>query len=128
MPPVQPSKGQLEAEITKAIIQLEREHLGRGPQEARTWIIQDLVLIRLKGVLTPAEEKLARDTEGKNLIKQVRTQLIEGARPILEEIVRNITGVSVVSLHSDISTKTGERIIVLTLAEDLEARLGRQVR
>ncbi|MFQ5855897.1 MAG: DUF2294 domain-containing protein [Anaerolineae bacterium] len=119
------TKGQLEAEITKAIIQFEREHLGRGPMEARTWIIQDVIFIRLKGVLTPAEEKLARDPEGKDLIKRVRMQLIEGSRPMLEDIVRRITEVSVVSLHSDVSTKTGERIIVFTLAEDLEARFSR---
>ncbi len=122
--PVQLSKGQLEAEITKAIIQFEREHLGRGPQEARTWIIQDVIFIRLKGVLTPAEEKLARDPEGRDLIKRVRMQLIEGSRPMLEDLVRRIIEVPIISLHSDISTRTGERIIVLTLGEDLEARLG----
>ena len=125
MPPTRPSKGQLEAEITKAIIQFERDHLGRGPQEARTWIIQDMILIRLKGVLTPAEEKLAQDPEGKNLIKQVRTQLIEGSRSLLESIIQDITEVPAISLHSDISTKTGERMIILTMAKDLEARLSR---
>ena len=122
--PAQLSKGQLEAEITKAIIQFEREHLGRGPQEARTWIIQDVIFIRLKGVLTPAEEKLARDPEGRDLIKRVRMQLIEGSRPMLEDLVQRIIEVPIISLHSDISTRTGERIIVLTLGEDLEARLG----
>ncbi|NOZ29424.1 MAG: DUF2294 domain-containing protein [Chloroflexi bacterium] len=125
MPLVQPSKGQMEAEITKAIIQFEREHLGRGPQEARAWIIQDLILVRLKGVLTPAEAKLAQDTEGRNLIKQVRMQLIEGSRPLLEAMIQDITGVSVVSLHSDVSTQTGERIIVFTLAENLEHKINR---
>ena len=128
MPPVQPSKGQMEAEITKAIIQFEREHLGRGPQEARTWIIQDLILVRLKGVLTPAETKLAQDAEGRNLIKQVRMQLIEGSRPLLEKMIQDITGVSVVSLHSDVSTQTGERIIVFTLAENLEHKISGKVR
>jgi uncharacterized protein YbcI len=125
MPASRSSKGQLEAEITKAVIQFEREHLGRGPHEARTWIIQDMILIRLKGVLTPAEEKLAEDEEGKNLIKQMRMQLIERSRSLLESMIQGVTGVPVVSLHSDISTKTGERVIILTLAEDLEARFRR---
>lgn len=125
MSSIRSSKGQLEAEITRAIIQFEREHLGRGPQEARTWIIQDMILIRLKGVLTPAEEKLAQDPEGKNLIKQVRTQLIEGSRSLLESIIQDITKVPAISLHSDISTKTGERVIILTMAQDLEARFSR---
>lgn len=123
--PIQRSKGQIEAAITKAMIQFEREHMGRGPRDARTWLIQDMVLVRLLGVLTPAEEKLAQDPDGKALLKQVRTQLIESSRPLIESIIREITGVAVISLHSDISTRSGERIIVLTLAENLEARFGR---
>ena len=123
--PTQQSKGQIEAAISKAMIQFEREHMGRGPRDARTWLIQDMVLVRLLGVLTPAEEKLAQEPEGKTLLKQVRTQLIESSRPLLESIVLDITDVPVTSLHSDISTRTGERIILLTMAENLEVRFGR---
>lgn len=117
------TKGQLEAKIATAITQFEREHLGRGPQEVQAWIIQDLILVRLKRVLTPAEEKLARDAEGQRLIKEVRKQLIEGSRSLLDEMILALTGVEAVSLHSDISVKTGERIFCFTLAENLEARL-----
>jgi uncharacterized protein YbcI len=115
-------KGQLESEISASITQFEREHLGRGPKEVRTWILQDMILIRLRGVLTPAEEKLASDPEGHHLVKEVRTRLIEGARPILGEMIERLTGIQALSLHSDMSIKKGERIIVFTLAEDLEAR------
>ena len=124
MSPLQ-TKGQLEAKIATAITQFEREHLGRGPQEVRSWIIQDLILVRLKRVLTPAEEKLAQDPAGHRLVKEVRRQLIEGSRSMLDEMILDLAGVRVVSLHSDISVKTGERIIVFTLAENLEAKLGR---
>lgn len=123
--PFQITKGQLEAEIAKAITQFEREHLGRGPREARCWIIEDLILVRLRGVLTPAEERLARDPEGRSLVKQVRMQLMESSRPLLEDIIQRMTGIPLVSLHSDISTRTGERILVFSLAEDLETRFHR---
>ena len=116
------TKGQLEAKIATAITQFDREHLGRGPHKVRAWIIQDMILLRLQGVLTPAEEKLARDPEGHRLIKEVRQQLIEGSRSILDEMILHLTEIQVVSLHCDISIKTGERIIVFTLAEDLESR------
>ena len=119
------TKGQVEAKIATAITQFEREHLGRGPQEARAWIIQDLILVRLKGVLAPAEEKLAQDPEGHRLVKEVRRQLIEGSRSLLDEMIQDLTGVWIVSLHSDISVKTGERVIVFVLSEDLEAKLRR---
>ena len=119
------TKGQLEAEIAKAITQFDREHLGRGPHVVRAWIIQDMILLRLQGVLTPAEETLARDSEGHHLIKQVRMQLIEGSRSLLDQMIQRLTGVEVLSLHSDMSIKRGERIILFTLAEDLEAKFRR---
>jgi uncharacterized protein YbcI len=116
------TKGQLEAKIATAITQFDREHLGRGPHEVRAWIIQDMILLRLQGVLTPAEEKLARDPEGHRLIKEVRKQLIEGSREMLDDMIHGLTGAQVFSLHSDMSIKRGERIIVFTLSEDLESR------
>jgi uncharacterized protein YbcI len=117
---VKKTKGQLEAEISTAVTQFERDHLGRGPKEARTFIIQDMILIRLKGVLTPAEEKLAADRDGAQLIKQVRLRLIESSRPLLEQIITEKTGAVVTTLHTDISSRTGERIFVLCLNKNLE--------
>ena len=111
-------KGQLEAEISEAIITFERESLGRGPEETKTYIIDDMVLVRLRGVLTRAEKELARTVErarGRDLIKQVRIELLEKARPLLEAIVADATGRRVLSLHTDISTATGERLIVFVL-------------
>ena len=112
------TRGQVEAELSQAVIKFEREYMGRGPEETRSYLLGDMVLIRLRGVLTPAEKQLAQSaeyTEGGRLVKQVRMQLLEKARSLLEAIVRDITGRKVVSLHTDISTKTGERIIVWTL-------------
>lgn len=119
------SKGQVEAQIAAAMTTFEREQMGRGPREVRVWIIEDMILIRLHGVLTPAEERLSADANGRHLLKQVRTRLIENSRNVLEEAVEKLTGVSAISLHSDLSIRTGERVIVLTLAENLEARLRR---
>lgn len=118
MPKNSKTKGQLEAEISEAIIQFEKEYMGRGPKEARTFIFEDMVLIRLRGVLTPAEKQLAKvnngDT-GRTLIKQVRRELIEKARQLLESIIKDILQLNVVSMHTDISTVTGEKIIVFSL-------------
>lgn len=116
------TRGEVEAEFTKAIIKLEKEFLGRGPLEARTFLVNDMVLVRLRGVLTPAEEKLAETMEGKNLVKESRRQLFETSRPFLEEMVRTILVCNVISMHSDISTKTNERVVVLTVDTNLEER------
>ena len=117
------TKGQLEAEISTAITKFEKEHLGRGPKEANTFIIEDMILIRLKSILTPAEENLAIDGEGAQIIKQIRRRLIESSRTLLEDIIKNITDASILSLHTDISTKTGERVFVFCLDKNLGSEL-----
>lgn len=124
------TKGQLEAEVSEAVIRFEREYMGRGPDETRAYLIDDMVLVRLQRVLTPAEKRLAEseDARGRALIKQVRSELIEKGRPILEKLVQDIVGQRVVSLHTDISTATGERVIIFRLAACPRVREARAAR
>jgi uncharacterized protein YbcI len=114
------TKGEIEAEITKEVIKFEKEYLGRGPLDARTFLVNDMVLVRLRGVLTPAEEKLIESKDGRTLVKEARRQLFETSRPIIEGFIKDILGTELIDLFSDISTDTGERIIVLTMGRDLE--------
>jgi len=118
------TKGQIEADFTKAIIRFEKEYLGRGPKDARTYIIDDMIFVRLRGLLTLAEQKLAETKEGCDLVKNTRSQLFESSRPLLEALVNKITGANLISLHTDMSSHTGERIIVLTTDTDLEKQFG----
>lgn len=120
------TKGKIEAEISEAMVQFEIDFMGRGPKEAKAHIIEDMVLVRLKGVLTPAEQQLTKGKDGVELIKKVRSTLIENAKPILSQVISDITGGKVMTLHTDISTASGERIIVFTLDRDLEKSLPRK--
>jgi uncharacterized protein YbcI len=113
------SRGEAEAEFTKAVIKFEKEYLGRGPLEARTFFIHDMILVRLRGILSPAEYKLAEKPEGRTLVKESRRQLFESSRPLIEQIVDEVVGCKLISLHTDMSTQTGERVIVLTVDIDL---------
>lgn len=119
MSPKRKTRGEAEAEFTRAIIRFEKDYLGRGPLDARTYFLQDMVVVRLRGVLTPAELKLAERPEGKTLVKETRRQLFETSRPLLEVIVRDVIDCNMISLHTDMSTKTGERIVVFTVDIDL---------
>ena len=119
------TRGELESEFTKAMIRLEKEYLGRGPLDARTFFVDDMILVRLRGVLTQAELKLSETTQGSNLIKETRRQLFETSRPLLETIVDEILGCGVKSFHSDISTRNNERIVVLTVTQNLELQIKR---
>ena len=120
------TKGEIEAEISDAIVTFEVEHMGRGPTEVRSFIIEDMVLVRLKGVLTQAEQQLAKSSEGVDLIKMMRTTLIRNAEPILFQVIGDITGVKPVSLYTDISAARGERVIVFTLDCNFEKTLPRK--
>lgn len=114
------TQGEIEAAVCDGINRFERDYMGRGPKEIHAYLIDALLVIRLQGVLTAAEQQLVGAPpaeKGRNLLKQVRTQLIETARPILETMVQEVTGVKAISLHHDISTVTGEEMILFTLTE-----------
>jgi uncharacterized protein YbcI len=114
------TQGEIEAAICEGVARFEQEYMGRGPKDIRTHLIGDLLVVRLQGVLTAAEQQLAKSLapeKGRDLLKQVRTQLIETARPVMEAMVHEATGVKVLSLHQDISTATGEEVLLFTLAE-----------
>jgi len=113
------SQGEIEAAICAGISRFEQETRGRGPKDINAYLLGDLLVVRLQGLLTPGEQQLAKipSEKGRDLLKQVRTHLIESAKPLLQVLVQDITGVNVVSLHHDISTVTGEAFIIFTLAE-----------
>ena len=114
------TSGEIEAAICRGMSRFAQECMGRGPKDVHTHLIGDLLVVRLQGVLTAAEQHLVKTLQaekGRDLLKQVRIQLMEAARPIMEAMVEEITGVKVKSLHHDISTVTGEEVMIFTLAE-----------
>ncbi|WP_366921514.1 DUF2294 domain-containing protein [Metallumcola ferriviriculae] len=117
-------KGLMEEKVTNAMIKIQKEQTGRGATSGKSYIIQDMIAVRLRGVLTPAESKLTHDSEGCRLIKDLRFHLEHMTRPQMEKIIYDITGVKVISVHGDISTKTGERLEVFMLGENLEEKLN----
>lgn len=114
------TKGQMEAKISEAVSKFEIEYMGRGPKSIRTYIINDMIVVRLTGFLSPSEQKLTDNPQGIELFKKVRTSLFEGGRGYLETLIIDVIGVAIVSTHSDISTKSGEKIIVITTERNLE--------
>ena len=126
---VMKSQGEIEAIIGEGINRFQQDYMGRGPKSIRTHLWGDLLVIRLHGVLTAAEQQLVKalpSEKGRDLLKQVRTHLIETARPVMEAMIAEVTGVKVVSLHHDISTATGEEIVVFTLSESPLVRDSRK--
>jgi uncharacterized protein YbcI len=119
------TQGEIEASICEGISRFEQEYMGRGPKDIRAHLIDDILFVRLKGVLTAAEQHLVQSLpaeKGRDLLKQVRTHLLETARPLMEAMILEITGIKVISMHHDISTVTGEEVMLFTLAETPRVR------
>ena len=114
------TQGEIEAAVCAGIVRFEQDYMGRGPKDIRTHLIGDLLVVRLIGVLTAAEQHLVKSLpaeKGRDLLKQVRTHLIETARPVMEAMIEEVTGIAVLTLHHDISTVTGEEVVLFTLNE-----------
>ena len=114
------TSGEIEAAVCQGMNRFMQECMGRGPKDIHTHLIGDLLLVRLQGVLTTAEQHLIKTLQadkGRDLLKQVRVQLMETARPIMEAMVKEIIGLKVLTMHHDISTRSGEEVVLFVLAE-----------
>lgn len=114
------TKGSVEAEISKALTQWEKDYLGRGSVSVKTDILRDMIIVTLRGVLTPAEYSLCESKEGLLTIKRTRSDLVESGVETLKNMIFDITGEEVITFHTDLSTRTGERVMVFRLANNLE--------
>ena len=114
------TKGQIEAQLSEAISKFELDYMGRGPDQIRTIILQDMIIIRQNGFLSISEKNLAKSKYGVELVKKVRTSLFESSRDMLEGIIKSILDLEIISTYSDVSTKTGEKIIIIVADRNLE--------
>lgn len=115
------TKGQLEAQISEVVARFERDFMGRGPKKIKTKIIEDVILVRQWGFLTQAEQKLSNTNEGIELIKRLRVSLFENSLQTFKDLFKDINiDIDIESIHSDVSTVTGEKVIVITFKEDIE--------
>ena len=114
------TQGEIESAVSEGMSRFEQEYMGRGPKDVRAHLVDNMIVVRLQGVLTNAEQHLVKTLptdKGRDLLKQVRTHLIEVARPTMEAMVSDIVGVKIVSLHHDISTVTGEEVVLFVLSD-----------
>lgn len=118
------TKGQIESRLSEAISKFEIEQMGRGPEKIRTIIFQDLIIIRLKGFLSTSEKNLAQNKDGVELIKKIRTALFENAREELEAVIKSVIDIEIISTYSDVSTKTGEKIIAIVSDKNIEEMIS----
>jgi len=113
-------KKEIIVRLREYILKFEREYMGRGPEDIKVYISDDLIIFRLKGILTVAETLLAKTMEGQLLIKQTRDKLINSLKKLIYDGIEKIVGIKVKSLYTDISIDANERIIILTMEGNVE--------
>jgi uncharacterized protein YbcI len=122
------TRGEIEAAVSKGVTTFMQEFMGRGPKDICTHLIEDILLVRLQGVLTAAERHLVAALsaeKGRDLLKEVRTHLVEISRPRLENMIEEASGMRCISLHHDVSTVTGEEVFLFTLTEAPGMRIAK---
>ncbi|BCA55225.1 DUF2294 domain-containing protein [Nitrospira sp. KM1] len=110
----------METAVRNAIIKFEQEFLGRGPDEVRAVIVRDMIVVRLKGVLTPAERQLAKTVEGVEMVKRLRQTLIAQGRDKLCDQISDISRAKILGIFTDIDVQLGERVFVFTMDRDIQ--------
>jgi len=121
------TKVEIEAAIGEELSRFEQEYMGRGPKDIKVYLLDDLLLIRLRGVLAAAEQHMVKSLpaeKGQDLLKRLCTNLVQTTRPVMEAMVEKATGVKVVTMHHDVSTITGEEVILFTLDRPPDFREG----
>jgi uncharacterized protein YbcI len=111
------TQSESEAAICDGIIRFQEDYLGWRSDYVQIHFIKDLLVVRIRSVLTLAERQLGKTAspeKGRDLIKQTRTQLLELARPMLDSLIYEAVGTKVRSMHHDLSTLTGEEVIVFS--------------
>lgn len=116
------SKERIELEIGKKIAEFLKEQIGEKTEDVITRIMEDTIMVKLKEALPPAERQLMREPEGIRAVKELKEKLIEGIKPRLENIIKELTDSKVINSHSSIDSRTGDRIILFSIEENLEEK------
>ncbi len=127
MPADLKSQGEIEAAVCDAVSRFQQEYMGRGPRHVHTHLIENKLFVHLEGVLTAAEQRLMESHDGGHgrgaeLLRQFRSYLLVAGKATLDALVRNATGSQPVSVHHDISSTTGEEVLVFTLSAPPQCR------
>ena len=114
----QQSIGEIRAAISREMVRLQAEYYGKGPTRAKTYIVDDLVVVVLEETFTRAEKTLAERGE-REAIQHIRRRFQQQMAEDFTSIVEQVTGrkvrafLSETDIEQDVSVETfllaGER-------------------
>ena len=93
------SDGDVRTAVSDGLVALLKEYYGRGPDKAKTYVSDDLVVCLLRGGFTPVEQTLREGGHGDDVIRQ-RMAFQDVMRVRFEQVVEKATGRRVVGFMS----------------------------
>ena len=92
-------EGEIRTRISEGIVALLKEHYGRGPDKAKTYYYDDLVVCLLRGGFTRVEQTLLEGGRSAAVIEQ-RMAFQEVMRPVFHQLIEHVTGRRVIGFMS----------------------------
>ncbi|HVG75516.1 MAG TPA: Na-translocating system protein MpsC family protein [Thermoleophilaceae bacterium] len=95
--------GEQLAEVTNGIVKLFRDYYGRGPTKAKSYILDDRILVTvLEDTMTRVEKTLADNGHG-DKVREVRLVFQEAMAHEFKQCVRDALGREVLGYHSQLT-------------------------
>jgi uncharacterized protein YbcI len=95
----EPPSGRTLAEISNAMVRLYREHFGKGPTGAKTYVLDDLVICVLRDGLTTVEKTLFEQGRG-DAVREMRAAFQDAVADRFTTVVEDLTKRKVVAFMS----------------------------
>ena len=105
------SLGEMRATISKEIVRLQAAYYGKGPTRAKTYIVEDLVVVVLEESFTRSEKTLVERGE-KDAIEHIRRRFQQQMADDFTSVVEQATGrkvrvfLSETNVDQDVSVET----------------------
>ena len=113
----QQSIGEIRAAISREMVRLQAEYYGKGPTRAKTYIVDDLVVVVLEETFTRAEKTLAERGE-REAIQHIRRRFQQQMAESFTSVVEQATGRKVRVFLSDTDIEQDVSVETFLLAED----------
>lgn len=100
-------------------MRLHREFYGRGPLNFKLYVVDDIIVIKYKGVLSESEKQIAETSDGAEMIKNIRRRGFDINLDKLKFEVENFLNTKILNVFTDILPKDDEKVTVFTFTENL---------
>lgn len=103
---LEPTRGQLERNLSQRILALYRSQLGHQPTQVSCTLVDEKLIIVLENALTPPEQLLVQNGQ-EGLAQQVRSELDMVIQSQLKDLIEKVLEVPVTDILNDSTLETG---------------------